>query len=275
MITSTFTITSWACEHHDFFFQKDLETFITSQKNFIEHQEQQKESIQKLKLKTLDMITALLQTFSRNGDSFEFESEDQAFLVQINAIFKGNAFNAIQRYRSISIGKDANNLFLLSGAGKAEKITNLKKAKEGYEFISDRVYMSKLAYNTKNKIRLSFYKVSNDLYICVNQHLQDYGKALKDKGIKNEEKPYGPIYYDLTVDFYKQMDSEKFQFVSFNIYHGQANETRFQAINAAKTIGNILTLGALDSGITALVRKNAEKIWESRKGHFQKIILNN
>ena len=66
-----------------------------------------------------------------------------------------------------------------------ERINKLKSIKGGYEFVTDRIYKSSQAYNTKNKIHLLLYKLSKDTYVCVNKHVKDYGRELSDaKGLR-------------------------------------------------------------------------------------------
>ena len=96
---------------------------------------------------------------------------------------------------------------------------------------------------------------------------------LKKKGVQREGKEYGPIYFDLTIDMYKKVGPQSFQFISFNAYRGQTNETRFKSLNAVKTVGNIFTLGTLNKGLGELVKKSAKEVWTNRREHFQKIIL--
>lgn len=258
-------------KNSEFLTRQDFFSFVKGIKKEI-HEKDSNEDKQAIKLSMIQKVEKTLKNIQIDKQEFKFELKENLFDIEIWDVFKGNLLKALQLYVDSTIGKRHENLFLLSGAGDSEKIAGLKKFKGGYVFITDRTYTNSMAYNTRNKIYLVFYRLEPDTYICVNQHISDEGEILNKNGVTKKDKPYGPIYYDLGIDIYKKISTEKFQFISFNVYDGQMNKTRFKSINAMKTIGNIFTLGTLDKGISSIVEKNIREIWDRRRDHFQRLI---
>lgn len=272
-------VASGAESHQDlqklnFLDQKQFFQFLERERARIKQGDHDEDS-QNIKFSMLQNVEKTLENIPLNKENFQLRADDDIFDVEICHVFQGSLLRALQLYAALATGKHKANLFLLSGAGTSEQITGLRPRERGVEFVTNRVYTSKLAYNTKNKIWLTFYKLNPDTYVSVNSHVLDYGKAARTAGVEKNGKPYGPIHYDVTIDIYKKMGDSVFQFISFNIYEGQAQTTRFKSVNAAKAIGNILTFGTLDRGVSVLVEKSARDIWESRKDHFQRLILEN
>ena len=251
----------------------DFLQLVENQKIKIKQMEKDKDK-QEIKLEMIEKVEKILKDELKSSkNNFELDIDEDLFSVQIWNLFQGDILEALKLYTEITIGQNKSNLFISSGAGIDEKISNLEKIKGSYELITDRVYKSSHAYNTKNKIRLTFFQKDPDTYICVNQSIEDYGKKLEEKGTTRGGKMYHPIRYELTIDIYKKIDPKSFQYVSFNVLHGQSTESRYATVNTAKDIGNILTGGLLGRGVDSLVKEEAESIWEKRKQQFQKMLL--
>ncbi|MBI4040584.1 MAG: hypothetical protein HY390_01825 [Deltaproteobacteria bacterium] len=260
------------CETLPLLSSTQFERFLKAQTEQVQKNEE-KEEKKKIKLTMLSDIEREIKLPANRESGFQFSARQNLFHVIIRDVFEGGALKALQVYLESTLQKSKESLFYLSGAGKEEGISDLKSVPGGYELTVDRVYQSEMAYNTKNKIQVKFYELSPSVVAVVNQHLVDYGNELKSKKEKKEGKPYGPILYDLTIDVYKKLDEKSFQFISHNVYEGQTQQTRFKSLNVVKGIGNILSLGSLDKGLSKLVEKNARTIWATRKEHFQKLIL--
>ncbi len=256
---------------------EDFLQFIENQKTKIKQSEKDEDK-QKIKLEMIEKVEKILKDKVESkppaftGAGFELDIDEDLFSVQIWNPFQGDALEALKLYTEITTGQNKNNLFILSGAGQDEKISNLEKIKGGFELITDRVYKSSHAYNSKNKIRLTFFQKDSNTYIGVNQSIEDYGKTLEEKGTTRRGKMYHPIRYELTIDIYKKIDTKSFQYVSFNVLDGQSTESRHTTVNTAKDIGNILTGGLLGKGVESMIKEETRKIWNKRKEVFQKLI---
>jgi len=169
--------------------------------------------------------------------------------------------------------KKNGNLFVLSGAGKSEKITNLTKIRGGYELIADKVYSSTHRYNTKTKLRFLFFKKDKNTYVCIKEGIADYGKALEEKGVEREGKTYDPLNFELSIDIYKQVDKNSFQYVVLDLVDAQSKSSKLLPINKAQKIGSWITFGATDKALEKLVEIEVRKIWKKRKAHFQRLLL--
>jgi len=179
--------------------------------------------------------------------------------------FQGKHKTAAELYWDITLGKKKPNLFIESGAGRSEKISDIRETSLGTEFTTDRKYKSALAFNTRTITRLRRFDISNkNSVIVVNELVKDLGQGVK---------PYGPVYFDLIVDAYQKIDDHHFIYRSWSSYKGQGMKSSSTSLNVAKSVGNIFSLGALDKGLGLKIQSEAKNIWTKRKELFQSIIL--
>lgn len=199
--------------------------------------------------------------------------DDHIFYSEVYDLFQGDAKKAVTTYVNATTGKLSSSLFILSGAGEHEEISQLSKSRRSVELTLNRVYSSGLAFNTSYRIRLTRYKISKGFYAVVNEVIQDFSRQYEKEGKKWHGKSYHKVEQDMNIDFYKQIDSKQFKFVSLNFFEGDI-KSRSKALNTTKTIGNLLTFNLLDNKLHQKMKEEAQKTWERRKGVFQKLILN-
>jgi len=264
------------------FSTKALDTDIF--RNFLK-EEKEKLKNQKYKKLKLEVISKaekflnkkyeeILKDFKKS--SFKLKIDKDVIYTEIVEIFKGKPEDIINVYISCTIGKRKPNIFIESGAGLYEEIEDLKQLPYGYEFITNRVYKSNLAYNTKAKIRLLFFKIDEKRYVVVNQMIEDYGEILRKNKVKWHKKPYYEIKYDLTIDFYTSFGkNDEFYTIynSFSAYEGQGLKSRYKALNILKGAGNIFSFGLLGKKIKNKVKKESKKVWEKRSKIIQELVL--
>ena len=115
-----------ACEKHktskqlSYFTDKTLEKFLISEKQSIAETED--DTVKSLKLKAIETISSWVKLFPGGEEAFLFESGGNAFAVEIHSSFEGDLVKGLSKYVESTIGKGKYNLFLLSEAGKKEKI---------------------------------------------------------------------------------------------------------------------------------------------------------
>ena len=204
-----------------------------------------------------------------------FVEPTQDFIyTEIEELFEGDYKKAVHLYWQSTIGKQKPSLFIASGAGRDEKITDLHSTQEGVQFITDRVYQSALAFNSRTTIRLRRFDVeSRHLIIVVNERVKDWGAELAKKKIKRLSKSYYPIFCDLNIDVYQEEKPNQFWYHSYALYRGQGMKSTYTSLNVAKKVGDIFSLGMLDRGLKAKLTSEAVKIWEKRRQVFQDLIL--
>lgn len=202
--------------------------------------------------------------------NFVSEMRDDFIYTEIVDLFHGSYKKASDVYWKITLGKHPKSLFLESGAGAFEKITDVKQVPGGMECIVDRIYKSKLAFNSQSKIRLRrFHVPEKEIMVVVNELVQDFGAELQAKYIENQSKPYGPILYDTSIDIYRQIDEKHFLFSSFSLFRGQGLKSTSTALNAAK---KLFASKKLEQKIETKIADEAKNIWEKRKEVFQQLI---
>ncbi|MBI2646537.1 MAG: hypothetical protein HYW85_05885 [Deltaproteobacteria bacterium] len=194
--------------------------------------------------------------------------------TEIAEPFEGDYKKAVRLYWDITTGKQKPSLFIESGAGRDEKVTNLRSIDNGVEFISDRVYQSSLAFNSRTTIHLHRFDVeSKHLVIVVNEMVKDWGAELAKKKVKRLSKSYYPIFRDLNIDVYQESEPNKFWYHSYALYKGQGMKSTNLSLNVAKKVGDVFSFGMLDKGLKAKLTSEAMKIWERRRQVFQDLIL--
>ena len=199
--------------------------------------------------------------------------------TEIEELFEGDYKKAVHLYWNSTIGKQKPSLFIESGAGRDEKITQLHPMEDGVEFMTDRVYQSALAFNSRATTRLRRFDVeSRHLIIVVNERVKDWGAELAKKKVKRLSKSYTPIFCDLNIDVYQEVEGSltqphKFWYHSYALYRGQGMKSTYTSLNMAKKVGDIFSLGMLDRGLKAKLSSEAVKIWEKRRHVFQDLIL--
>jgi hypothetical protein len=197
--------------------------------------------------------------------------DDHIFYSEVYDTFNGDAKKAISIYIQATTGQLKRSLFLLSGAGKDEEISQATHSKRGAEVTVNRVYRSSLAFNIKYRLEITAYKLSKGFYAVVNEVIEDYGRELEKEGKKWHGKPYHKVEQDMNIDFYKQLPTE-FKFVSLNLFEGDI-KSRSTALNTTKDIGNLLTFNLLDNKLHKKMKEEARISWAKRKEAFQKLIL--
>ncbi|MBI2026417.1 MAG: hypothetical protein HYS98_01175 [Deltaproteobacteria bacterium] len=245
-------------------------TYIQShQKNLTREKNEDKRKVKINFLKEIQEALNNLPEPEENDVNVSFE--EKLFKAEISDTFKGRAQEAIQLYAQISTGRHPRNLFVESGAGLRSYVTDLLKINNGYEFTLEKHFKSDHAYHTKDRVRLLFYK-KNNTYISLNQHVRDFGDALRIQKVEKEGKTYHPIHYEITIDVYHQLGNDTFQFLSWNLFDGQTQESRHGAINAAKKVGDFVSFGLLGRGIAKIVQDEAEEVWSKRRALFQELL---
>ena len=222
-----------------------------------------------IKLKPILQSKNLLRGVDLKNDenTIDVDLSDEFIYTQINQLFEGSSKKASSLYWAITLGEKFPSLFIESGAGAKEEISNIKKGKNVAEFVTDRMYKSSLAFNTKTITRLRRFDIPDKkIIMVVNELVKDWGSELA--------KPYGPVYFDLIVDVYQQVDTTHFRYQSFSTFKGQGLKSNNQAFNVAKDVGDIFSLGMLNKGLKAKVVSEATAIWQKRKEVFQQLLLN-
>lgn len=193
--------------------------------------------------------------------------------TEIEEPFEGSYKKAVDLYWAITTGKQKPSLFIESGAGRDEKITHLHSVEEGVEFMSDRVYQSSLAFNSRTTIHLRRFEVpSKHVIIIVNEVVKDWGAEMAQKKVKRMAKSYYPIFCDLNIDVYQETESNKFWYHSYALYRGQGMKSTNTSLNVAKQVGDIFSLGMLDKGLKTKLTSEAIKIWEKRRQVLQDLL---
>ncbi len=194
--------------------------------------------------------------------------------TEIEEPFEGEYKKAVQLYWDITIGKQKPGLFVQSGAGRDEKIISLRPNEQGVEFVTDRVYQSALAFNSRTTVHLRRFDIeSKHLILIVNEMVKDWGKELAQKKVKRLSKSYYPIFCDLNIDVYQESEPKKFWYHSYALYQGQGMKSTYTSLNMAKKVGDIFSFGMLDKGLKVKLTSEATKIWEKRRQVFQDLIL--
>lgn len=200
-------------------------------------------------------------------------TSDDFIYTEIIELFHGNYLKACDLYQQLTLGKHPKNLFIESGAGAFEKINHVKETSSGIEFVTDRIYKSQLAFNSRTKVRLiQFPMKDKKLVIVVNELIKDLGEELTKNKIKNMDKPYGHVAFDVNIDIYQSIDNEHFLYSSFSLYEGQGLKSTSQALNVAKKVGNIFFLGVLDKKLNTKIAYEAKAVWGKRKTLFQELL---
>src|SRR3989338_808908 len=244
---------------------------IDAIRNIEKTSQEDSDEVKTLKLKPIVQAIDLLdQTIEIKDDISNLLVEQDLFYMEIYEVFQGDFKKAADFYWASTLGKHKVRLFLESGTGKSETIQVLKEDAGEALFISDRVYESKLAFNSKVKTLLKRFDVpSMNRVIVVNQLVQDFGAALQEKGIQKEGKKYHPVDYDLVVDMYQKIEDQKFLYCSFSSYLGQVFKTPYQSLNVAKGLGNILSFGSLQKKLRREIQEGAVEAWQKRKKLLQ------
>lgn len=199
--------------------------------------------------------------------------DDHIFYSEVYDLFQGEAKKAVNTYVKATSGKLNPSLFILSGAGEHEEISQVSNSRRSIEFTLNRVYSSGLAFNTRYRVRLTRYKISKGFYAVVNEVIEDFSRQYEKEGKKWHGKPYHKVEQDMNIDFYKQIDPKQFKFVSLNFFEGDI-KSRSLALNTTKEIGNFLTFNLFDNKLHKKMKEEAQKTWARRKAAFQKLILN-
>ncbi|MBI3019099.1 MAG: hypothetical protein HYY61_04330 [Deltaproteobacteria bacterium] len=193
--------------------------------------------------------------------------------TEITEPFEGDYKKAVRLYWDITTGKQKPSLFIESGAGRDEKIISLHSIDDGVQFISDRVYQSSLAFNSRATIHLRRFDVeSKRLVIVINEVVKDWGAELAKKKVKRMAKSYYPIFCDLNIDVYQEAEPNKFWYHSYALYQGQGMKSTNTSLNMAKKVGDVFSFGMLDKGLKVKLTSEAVKIWEKRRKAFQDLI---
>ena len=230
----------------------------------------------KKKAVKLSIIERALKYLNQNHNQHKkeiiFKIRENMYDVEDWHVFNGKVEDAIKLYAELMTGQNKHNIFILSKAGKAEDITDLHKVPGGYEFIRDRVFSSPHKFNTKNKIKLLMFKKDSNFFVCIREGLEDYGHKLKEEGVTRLGKAYDPVKFEFSIDIYRQIDNEKFQYIALDLLDGQSNNSRIPPLNPLKKIGSIISIGALDKGLEKLVAAEVEKSWNKRNEIFQQLL---
>ncbi len=219
-------------------------------------------------------VEAFLENFPNESPKVDSPIIDNhLFYSEVYETFKGDAKKAISIYIQATTGELKRSLFLLSGAGKDEEISETAHSKRGAQVTVNRVYHSSLAFNIKYRLEITAYKLSKGFYAVVNEVVEDYGRQLEKEGKKWHGKPYHKVDQDMNVDFYKQLNPTQFKFISLNLFEGDI-KSRSTALNATKDIGNFFTFNLLDNRLHKKIKEEAKLSWTKRKEAFQRLILN-
>lgn len=225
-------------------------------------------------------ILALQDFLKKDIESSEptirVEASQDYIYTEIIDRFSGDYKKAAKLYVDTTLGKRTPNLFIESGAGVSEDIKVIKYDLFDAEFVTDRVYKSSLAFNTKTTTRLKWFDIpEKKAVVIVNELVKDFGAELSKKKVKKESKPYGPVYYDLTIDVYQKVNGKgrpEFIYRSYSMFKGQGMKSSSAGFNMAKKVGNIFSLGTLDKGLKVMIEREASSIWGKRKSMLQKLL---
>lgn len=218
-------------------------------------------------------VDAFLENFPDESPKVESPLiDDHIFYSEVYETFEGNAKKAISIYIQATTGQLKQSLFLLSGAGKDEEISNAAHSKRGAQVTVNRAYRSSLAFNIKYRLEITAYELSKGFYAVVNEVIEDYSRQLEKERKKWHGKPYHKVEQDMNIDFYKQLNPTQFKFVSLNLFEGDI-KSRSTALNTTKDIGNLLTFNLLDNRLHKKIKEEAKISWAKRKEAFQRLIL--
>lgn len=256
-----------------FLSNSEFHEFLKRHKEKIEKRGLSEDEIKK-RLLIFKKVGAFLENFPDESPKVESPLiDDHIFYSEVYETFEGDAKKALSIYIQATTGQLKRSLFLLSGAGKDEEISEAAHSKRGAQVTVNRVYRSSLAFNIKYRLEITAYKLSKGFYAVVNEVIEDYGRQLEKEGKKWHGKPYHKVEQDMNIDFYKQLNPAQFKFVSLNLFEGDI-QSRSTALNATKDIGNFLTFNLLDNRLHKKMKEEARISWTKRKEAFQKLILN-
>lgn len=246
------------------FLPSDFLSWANSEAQKIETSEHNSQS-RKIKLSPIVNAKEAIKSALQGEDSIEVKPNGEFIYTSITQLFEGNYHKAASLYWDITSGKKSPNLFIESGAGAREKISDVKESSNTIEFVTDRVYKSSLAFNTKTTTRLRRFDIpSQKMIIIVNELVKDWGKSLS--------KPYGPVHFDLVIDIYQEADPTHFRYQSFSVFKGQGMKSNNQALNVAKDVGDLFSLGMLNKSLKSKIESEATTIWQKRKALFQEVL---